>query len=120
VEFCNVVYGPLLTRSQADDLERLQSQSLKIIYGFDRSYRQILEMTGLDTLETRRDSAVLKFANKCLGSQYSHWFPPNEAERRTRKTKIYKEEYARCERMKKTPVFTMRRALNEQEAAKTT
>ena len=51
VEYCSVVYGPLLTRTQSEAIERLQSQSLKIIYGFDKSYRSILEQTGLETLE---------------------------------------------------------------------
>jgi hypothetical protein len=115
VEFCSVVYGPLLTQAQSESLERLQSQCLKIIYGFDRSYASLLQTTQLETLKDRRRGASLKFARKCLGSQYSHWFPLNDPARRTRNTKTYKEEYARCNRLRNTPIFYMRRLLNEEE-----
>jgi hypothetical protein len=113
VEYCSVVYGPLLTAAQSERIERLQSQSLKIIYGFDLSYRKLLEKTGLETLESRREKASLKFAEKCLAGKFSHWFPPNETARITRGTKPYKEEFARCERLRKTPIYSMRRALNK-------
>ena len=38
----------------------------------------------------------------------------NDARRKTRNQNPYKEEYARCERLKKTPIFHMRRQLNEE------
>jgi hypothetical protein len=115
IEFCSVVYGPLLTKDQEEDIERLQSQSLKIIYGFDKPYREILEETGLQTLKERRAAAVLKFAQKSLEGKYAHWFPLNEPKRATRHALTYREEYARCERLRKTPIYHMRRVLNGRE-----
>ena len=104
----------MLTAEQNEDLERLQAQSLKIIYGFNQSYRTVLELSGLEKLESRRERAIEKFAVKTLHSQYSHWFPRNE-NRTSRVSKKYKEEYARCERLKNTPIFYMRRVLNRLE-----
>ena len=112
IEYCNVVYGPLLTCSQSEAVERLQSQNLNIIHGFDKSYRSLLESTGLETLEERRAKAELKFAEKCLEGRYAHWFPLNGATRKTRNQNVYMEEYARCDRLRKTPVYHMRRMLN--------
>jgi hypothetical protein len=115
IEFCSVVYGPLLTGEQEENIERLQSQSLKIIHGFDKSYRAIMEATGLETLKQRRDNATFKFAHKCLNGKYAHWFPLNQSSRCTRGGLTYKEEYARCERLRKNPIYHMRRLLNEKQ-----
>ena len=51
VKFYSVVHGPLLTKDQGELLERLQSQSLKIAYVFER---QILEASYLQRSEKRR------------------------------------------------------------------
>jgi hypothetical protein len=106
----------MLSKENAADLERLQSQSLKIIYGFHNSYNKLLEITGLEKLEVRRDAAIRRFATKCLNGNYSHWFPLNPGRARTRARKKYQEEYARCDRMRNTPIYHMRRVLNDMEA----
>jgi hypothetical protein len=112
MEFAQVVYGPMATAEQKSDIEKLQSQSLKIIYGFDKSYRECLELSGLPTMEERRTNAIAKFAEKTAAGLYSHWFPHNEVDGRTRRSLKYKECYARCDRLKNTPIFYMRRILN--------
>ena len=114
VEFCSIVYGPQMTAEESEDIERLQAQSLKIIFGFDKSYRKVLELSGLQTLEERRGQAISAFARKCLAGAYSHWFPLNE-NGRGRGALKFKEEYARCERLKNSPIFHMRRLLNAEE-----
>ena len=115
VEFCAVVYGPMLTMEQADRLEHLQSQSLKVIYGFDKSYRQVLELSGLAKLSARREQAIEKFAVKSKEGRFPHWFPLNPSKRQNRTRLKYKEDYARCDRLKKTPIYEMRRVLNRLE-----
>jgi hypothetical protein len=77
IEFAQVIYGPMATAEQKADIEKLQSQSLKIIYGFDKSYRKCLELSGLPTMEERRKRAILNFARKTAAGQYCHWFPLN-------------------------------------------
>ena len=112
LEFASVVYGPLLTADQSEDLERLQRQCLKIIYGFEKSYQEILDITGLEKLEARREAAIIKFAQKCLNGSYGHWFPQNPPGR-TRKQLKFREDFARCDRLRKTPIYHMRRVMNE-------
>ena len=78
-------YCSSLTLTQATVLERLQAQSLKLIYGYHHSYASLRQMTGLDTLQERRDKRDLKFAQKCLASdRYKAWFSLNPIERITR------------------------------------
>jgi hypothetical protein len=114
IEYCAVVYNSMLSKENEEELERLQKQSLKCVYGFEHSYRHLLEITGLETLKTRRENACLKFARKCLASdRFAGWFPRRANERCLRNQNVFKEERARCDRLRNTPVFYMRRLLNE-------
>jgi hypothetical protein len=112
VEYCSVVYGPMMSAEQSENIERVQSQALKCIYGFEFSYRELLEKTGLEKLKDRRESAIIKFAKKCVAGKFAHWFPLERKNRATRAPLLYKEQYARCDRLKNSPIFYMRRALN--------
>jgi hypothetical protein len=71
-------------------------------------------MSGLELLATRREVAIGSFANKCLNGRFSHWFPLNDAATKTRKSLRFKEEFARCDRLKNSPIYYMRRVLNRQ------
>ena len=115
-EYCSVVYHPMITDQQDEQIERLQATALRYIYGYGPSYAKMREMSGLDTLRARRIDACDKFAMKCAESdRFSHWFPLNNTTRRSRHTLPYKEEYARCDRLKNSPLFYMRRRLNGKE-----
>ena len=50
LEYCAPVFHAGLTASQANQLERVQKQALKLIGGFDRSYRQLLADLQLESL----------------------------------------------------------------------
>ena len=81
--------------------------------GYERSYRSLLEKTGLQTLQARRDARSVKFVAKCLQNQrFKDWFPLNDPERRTRNTLQYRELHARTKRLYNSPLFHMRRRLN--------
>jgi hypothetical protein len=112
IEYASVVYGPMLTKEQSDKIEHLQSQCLKIIFGFYHSYASLLEHTGLERLEQRRARAIEKFAMKAEQGSYKKWFPRRPDNGRTRRPKKFLESYARCDRLKNTPIFHMRRVLN--------
>ena len=72
-----------------------------------------MELSGLERLSDRREVAALKFAKKSAAGKYDHWFPLNDrGVGRTRKSLKYREDYARCDRLKNSPIFYMRRALN--------
>ena len=112
-DYCSCVYNSSLTLTQASALERLQAQALKAIYGYEHSYRSLLQLTGLQTLQERRDQRSDKFAAKCLANpRFQAWFKPNTPERATRNTLPYREYHARTKRLYNSPLFHMRRRLN--------
>ena len=65
-------------------------------------------------MEERREIAIRKIAEKNSTGPYADWFPDNEATRKMRHTHRYKEEHARCNRLRDSPIYYMRRKLNEQ------
>ena len=75
------------------------------------------KLAGVTTLRERRIQACDAFAKKCLGSsRFSTWFPPRAAGRSSRRRgEEFEEEYARCDRLRNTPIFYMRRRLNGKE-----
>ena len=112
VEYAVPVYHPLLTANQADKLESLQRRALKSIFDPKTSYREALERSGLDTLQQRRESIFRKFCMKTSqNSLFYHWLHKNPPSAyNLRKENRYVEFHARSERLKKSPLFAMRRA----------
>ena len=116
IEFCQVIYHSMLTEEQNNNIEKLQKMALQIIYGFGISYAELLEKSGLETLQVRRERAFLKFAITLSGSaRYSHWFPECDNSVNLRRGNRYQEHYARTSRLYKSPLFSMRRLLNKEE-----
>ena len=114
IEFSNVVYHSMLTEEQNKSIEGLQKMALKIILGFGKPYEVLLEESGLESLQERRERAFLKFANQlCTSPRYGHWFPECESSLNLRSSKKYQEHYARTSRLYNSPIFTMRRLLNK-------
>ena len=100
-EYCAVVYHSMIMDREDKQLERLQATSLRYIFGFGLSYEEMREMSALQTLRSRRVELCDKFANKCAASdRFSHWFPPHVPGRISRQSVRYREEFARCERLK--------------------
>ena len=111
-DYCQVIYHSMITDKQDQAIERLQARALKCIYGPYPSYAEMRKMAGVTTLRQRRIEATDKFAYKCLtSSRFSEWFPAKPVSR-GRKKELYLEEFARCNRLKNTPIFYMRRRLN--------
>ena len=105
----------MLGKYQSKKLEDMQKRCLRTIFGYDKSYEKLLELSGLRTLEERRYDSLIKFARKTAANpQFSHWFTKNTNRKSNRNFKPYKEELARSERLYKSPLFTMRRLLNEE------
>ena len=112
-DYCSCVYNSTLTITQASALERLQAQALKSIYGYELSYSSLLEVSGLEKLQARRDNRCRKFASKCLeNDRFREWFPLNTIARPTRGRLNYVETFARTKRLYNSPIFHMRRLLN--------
>ena len=67
----------------------------------------------MEPLTSRREKAALNFATKaCKNPIYADLFPVNQAEARTRDHKHYQEVTARTDRLYNSPVYYMRRLLN--------
>ena len=117
-DYCAVVYHAILTDEQDQVVERLQAGALRCIYGWDVSYSRMRELAGVTTLRERRIQACDKFAAKCVASRrFKEWFPLKGGTRTSarKNTEKYLEEYARCNRLRNTPIFFMRRRLNGKE-----
>ena len=85
-----------------------------MMYGYQKTYGALLEEAELETLEARREKQFLKFAKKASENpNYSEYFPKNNCTVNTRRHKLFKEEFARTDRLYYSPVYAMRRALNE-------
>ena len=115
IEYVTPAFASLLTKGQCYELEKMQQRVLKTIFGFQKTYREAMEIAGLVTLEDRRQETMKKFAGKTVANpSYSHWFPEcTPACYDLRKPKKYREFHANTDRLFRSPLFHMRRLLNE-------
>ena len=105
----------MLTKYQANMLENIQKRCLRCMFGWDKSYADLLSESGLPTLGARRDTSIRKFAENALENEnYKHWFQPNPSERAAslRFSKPLHERMARTTRLYNSPIFYMTRLLN--------
>ena len=100
LDFACPTYHSLLSLTQSNQLEALQKHAVKIIFGFDMSYNDIISEGKIQLLKTRRNTLCVKFAQKAAANPAfgSKWFPrrpclPYE----TRKQDIYQESTPRTE-----------------------
>ena len=105
----------MMTDDLDEELDRLQNHALKIIFGPGKGWRTLRALAGVTTLRERRVAHCDKFANKCVGSErYGGWFPlkQNRRSMRSANCEKYMEKFARCERLRDSPLFFFRRRLN--------
>ena len=115
LDYMTAAYHPMLNLEQRKELERLQMTTLKTIYGYDVSYAKALEESGLPTLEERRQDYFDRFALKLANnSEYSDWLPKSIfTGYDLREEHIYKESFASTDRLRNSPLYAIRRRLNE-------
>ena len=114
-DYMPVVYHSMLNDRQDEQVERMQSQALKIIYGKDISHAKMRELAEVSTLRQRRIEACDSFAAKASKGKFSHWFPVCTRARsgtRSGSGVVYEEKFARCDRLRNSPLYYMRRRLN--------
>ena len=104
----------MLTSELGDAIESIQKRACKLIYGWDSSYDELVASGRIETLHSRREKLTLNFALKAAASpRFQKWFPEKEyGNVCLRKKKKYEELNARTERLKKSPLYYMRRVLN--------
>ena len=117
VEYCSIIYNPLIPQYMSDKLEQVQRQAMRIVYGRGVDYGELLNSGELETLKARREDASLKFAKKASSTERFGpiWFPKNDATRTVRDStrKTFKEKMCRTERGRNNPIQYMIRQLNE-------
>ena len=116
LEYASNVYGGYLTDEQSGDIERIQANILRSIFGQKNSYRKCLSQAAIPTLKDRRSLLFLKFAEKIENSDRfrERWLPKSEeATHQLRKINKYKQERFRCNRLRDSPIFRMRKILND-------
>ena len=114
MEFAVPTYHPMLTSELSDSIESIQKRASKIIFGWNTNYDVLVESGKLETLHDRREKLTLNFAKKAANDpRFEHWFPRrNYGELNLRREVKYEETFARTERLRKSPLHYMRRALN--------
>ena len=111
----NVIYS-MLNEEMKESLERCQNTALRIIYGLKLSPSEMREKCNIPSLELRRRTLFEKFSNKMRKSErfQKKWLPRRdpESELNLRNRKEFIEFFARTDRLFKSPLFAMRRFLN--------
>ena len=116
-EYCSVLFHSRLTVEDSDKLERIQKICLKVILGdMYINYESALEMSGLQTLKSRRDKSCLDFSLKCVKhSKNRRLFPLNTRtfgqEQKTMET--YEVNFAKTEAYKLSTIPLSQRLLNK-------
>ena len=112
-DYCAPAYHSMLTDVQDQQLENAQIGALRRIFGYGKSARKLRELANLKTLRERRIELTDKFARKAAASaRFCHWFPRTVGRRSGRNQETYREFFAKCDRLKNSPLFYMRRRLN--------
>ena len=121
-DYLCVVYHPMLTEDQDERLERIQSQALKSIFGWRIPYAELRRLADVPTLRDWRVELCDSFASKNLVGRFSHWFPLRDSgpgtRRSARGTEKYLELFARCDRLRRSPLFTCGGALTGNRVGK--
>ena len=115
IEYCSPTYHSMLSEGMSDRIEKLQMKSLKTIFGWDKSYSDLLDLAGIETLKRRREKLVDNFAIKSSRNpRFDSWFPKAmPTGHNTRLNLPFQEEHARTKRYMNSPLFHMRRRLNQ-------
>ena len=113
LEYSAVTYGPQISKYQSNRIENVQKQCLKIMYGYNKCYNDLLIESGLETLHDRRQKLLQSFAVKLSKNKnYDSLLPLNESRLSARNPKVYKELYTKTDRLYSSPLYTIRRILN--------
>ena len=115
-DYCDVIYHLLLTDEMDEELDRAQNHALRCIFGHKIGGRRLRQLAGVETLRERRLAHCDAFAAKCsTNPRFAHLFPRRHPQRRTRSSlgsEAFLETFARCDRLRDSPVHFFRRRLN--------
>ena len=119
LEFSSVVWHSSLSKSNENDIERVQKSALKLILKETYSdYETALKLLDIETLHDRRKRLCLKFAHKCLKNDtFKKLFLLKKTNHKMdkRKTEKFLIKQINTERYKKSAIPAMLRMLNEED-----
>ena len=117
LEFSSNVWHSSLTKENRQDLERVQKAALKVILKSDyKDYEEALRLTGLQSLDKRREMISLRFVKNCLkDSNFSKLFPLKKINHvmSVRNPLKYYINKANTERYKKSTIPYLQGLLNK-------
>ena len=116
LEYSVPVFHSLLTRSQAETLEKMNRLAVRICYGFDTPVETTMALHGIETLEERRvrrcDGFLRKaFANPMFADRWFRQRPTGGPSLRSRRGTA--ETRASTTRYHNAPLSFLRRRANE-------
>ena len=116
LEFGTPVWNSGLTKEEIYDIERIQKSFLHIVLGSDYgSYQNALNLSNLETLESRRITLCRRFATRAAKHpKHRHWFQLTDSNAlNTRSEKLkYKLPLCRLARFQKSPIPYLTSLLN--------
>ena len=121
IEYCSVAFHSSLTIELSDKLERIQKTCLRVILGeMYIGYSAALEMSGLDTLFSRREKRCIDFSLKCLkNKRLAKAFPLKPAHGQdTRESEMFTVNFARTSTYRDSAIPYCQRLLNEHYKSK--
>ena len=110
-----VIFHPMMTATQSEELERLQKLAFRVCFGFHLSYRAALEMWNLSTLANRRNQMLEKFVAKAMSNRKfaDRWFVTRpDVNQELRNRRPYEEKKVRTARYYRSPLLTCQRIAN--------
>ena len=112
LEYCAPVWAGSITKKNTQNIERVQKNAFKIIFGYHyTSYDDLLTDIDESSLDERRDELSLIFARKCVKSEkFCNWFPTGVS---TRGGCHYFESEAKTKRLRNSAIPYMTRLLNQ-------
>lgn len=116
IEYCCIVYHPLLTTTQSNIIEKMQKQVVKLAFGWDRDYYVVCAEQDIQTLKKRRENYIDNFVMKAVRSSRfkEAWFPLREPDiYNLRGRRPFIETKAKTKRYYCSPLSFMRRRAND-------
>ena len=111
------VWHSSLTQENAEDIERVQKNAMRIILRDQyQTYKKALAKLGLDNLSDRRKKLCLIFAQKCTKNPKTAYMFPEKKKLHTMNTRNpdkYEVQQAITDRLRKSPIIYMQNLLNK-------
>ena len=110
-----VVYHPMLTKIQSEQIERLQKLVTRLCFGFHVGYEEACRTNNIDKLKSRRKKAVEKFAAKSLKNRRfgPKWFVQRpEIDNNLRRRDKFVVPRANTDRYRNSPLLNLQRVAN--------